>query len=369
MDTSDPDIVFDHQGVCHHCHQYEARRLLELPSPEQAEIILRDTVAKIKADGRGKEYDCVIGLSGGVDSSFVAHHVHRLGLRALAVHLDNGWNSELAVKNVESIVSRYGIDLRTVVLQWEEFRDLQRSFFLASVANCEMPTDHAILAALFDAAAKAGTRYILSGSNFVGEGIFLPSSWGHDNKDWPNIRAIHAKHGARPLRTFPRLPFAKFLWRIAVNRIRFIPILNYVPYVKTDAIALLKREINWREYGRKHGESLFTRFYQEHYLPVKFGFDKRRLHLSTLVNSGQISRDEALHQLGLPLFTPQELDSGSDFFLKKLIFTPAQWAEIMRTPPRAHSEYATNRWLSARGSLLYKLGRNLATARPKFAKS
>jgi N-acetyl sugar amidotransferase len=367
MDTSDPDISFDDQGVCNHCHQYDFRRRLELPSPDQALVILEDIVARIKSEGRRKRYDCIIGVSGGVDSSYVAYQVHRLGLRALAVHLDNGWNSELAVQNIEKAISTFGIDLHTVVLRWEEFRDLQRSFFLASVANCEMPTDHAILAALFDAAARTGTRYILSGSNFVGEGISLPRAWGHDNKDWTNISAIHAKHGKIPLRSFPRLPFAKFLWRIAVNRIRFIPILNYVPYVKTDAISLLKKEIGWREYGRKHGESLFTRYYQEHYLPVKFGFDKRRLHLSALVNSGQMVRDDALYQLTLPLFFKQELESGTEFFLKKLMFTPSEWTEIMQAPPRAHSEYAINRWLSARDSTLYKLGRKLATSRPQFS--
>lgn len=363
MDTSDPDIVFDHAGLCNHCHQYDTRSVHELPDPVKREALLTDIVAKIKASGKGKAYDCVIGLSGGVDSSYVALQVQRLGLRALGVHLDNGWNSDAAVSNINQIVTRLGIDLHTHVLPWEEFRDLQKSFFRASVVNCEMPTDHAILAVLFTLASQYQVKYILSGSNFVSEGIFVPMAWGYDYRDWRNLKAIHRAFGTTPLRTYPRLPLRTLAWHVGVNRIKFFPILNYVEYVKSTAIAELIEKIGWRPYGRKHGESHFTRFYQEHYLVQKFGYDKRRLHLSVLINSGQITREEALLQLTQPLFTPEELRESVSFVCKKLGFTESDWHEIMQQPPRSHFSFRTNPLL-ARHSAIYNWGRRIVTGRP-----
>lgn len=363
MDTSDPDIVFDAEGICNHCRQYEARRGRELPPPALRPALLQEVVGRIKRDGQGKSYDCVIGLSGGVDSSYVALQVKRLGLRTLGVHLDNGWNSDEAVSNIHQIVTKLGVDLHTHVLPWEEFRDLQKSFFRASVVNCEMPTDHAILAVLFQTAARFGVKHILSGSNFVSEGIFVPMAWGYDYRDWRNLKDIHRRYGTAPIHEYPRLPLRKLGWYVGARRIRFFPILNYVEYVKTAAIAELVGEIGWRPYGRKHGESRFTRFYQEHYLVQKFGYDKRRLHLSVLVNSGQLSRDAALEQLTQPMFQPGELQDLEAFVRKKLGFSEEEWNGIMRTPPRSHFEFRTNPLL-ARNSVLYNWGRRVVTGRP-----
>jgi len=363
MDTSDAFITFDERGFCNHCRTFERKLAEELPPLDRAGDLLARLVVQIKAEGRGRPYDCVIGLSGGVDSSYVALQVVRLGLRPLAIHLDNGWNSELAVKNIESIVRTLDIDLITHVLDWDEFADLQRSFFYASVSNCEMPTDHAINATLFHHAAKHRIRHIISGSNLMTEGMHLPPAWGHDNKDWANILDIHRKHGRVPLKTFPRMTFFNFLWYVFVRRIRFVPLLNLVPYRKDEVTHVIEKELGWRNYGRKHGESSFTRFYQEHYLPVKFGFDKRRLHLSTLIMSGQISREEALRQLVAPLFVPQELRDYEELFLKKLRFTREEWAKILATAPRAHTEYRHNTLLSARHTPLYRFGRKVATGR------
>lgn len=363
MDTSDPDIVFDAAGICNHCRQYEARRGRELPSPAVRQVLLEEVVARIRQSGAGKPYDCVIGLSGGVDSSYVALQVKRLGLRALGVHLDNGWNSDEAVSNINQIVTRLGIDLHTHVLPWEEFRDLQKAFFRASVVNCEMPTDHAILAVLFQIAAKFGVKYILSGSNFVSEGIFVPMAWGYDYRDWRNLKDIHRRHGTAAIRNYPRLPLRKLGWYVGARRIKFFPILNYVDYVKSSAIAEMKTEIGWRPYGRKHGESRFTRFYQEYYLVQKFGYDKRRLHLSVLINSGQVSRDAALEQLAQPLFQPEELRELEAFVRKKLGFPEEEWTGIMRSRPRSHFEFRTNPLL-ARNSVLYNWGRRVVTGRP-----
>jgi len=363
MDTSDVHISFDANGCCNHCREYQLKAVAELPNSPVATRLLENLFRKIKEDGRGKAYDCVIGLSGGVDSSYVALQIKRLGLRPIAVHLDNGWNSELAVQNIENIVRKLKIDLISKVLDWPEFSDLQRSFFYASVPNCEAPTDHAIVASLFQCAAKFRVRHIISGSNLATEGMHLPPEWGHDSKDWQNIYDIHKKHGKLPLKSFPHLTFAAFCWRLFVNHIRFTPLLNYVAYHKQEAIATIQKELGWKNYGRKHGESIFTRFYQEYYLPIKFGFDKRRLHLSTLILSGQVSRANALDQLSLPLFSSDELREYEALFLKKLKFTPEAWEQILQAEPRSHTAYRHNWMLSQSDSVLYRLGRRIATSR------
>lgn len=363
MDSSDAHISFDKNGYCNHCREYELKIGQELPDPPTAASLLQNLVRKIKEDGRGKAYDCVIGLSGGVDSSYVALQVKRLGLRPIGIHLDNGWNSELAVQNVENTVRKLKIDLITKVLDWSEFSDLQRSFFYASVPNCEAPTDHAIVASLFQCAAKFRIRYIISGSNLTTEGMHLPPEWGHDSKDWRNIRDIQRKHGKLTLKSFPHLTFPGFCWRLFVNRIRFTPLLNYLAYHKQEAIYTIQQELGWKNYGRKHGESIFTRFYQEYYLPKKFGFDKRRLHLSTLILSGQVLRADALTQLAQPLFSADELREYETLFLKKLKFTPEAWSQILQAKPQAHTAYRHNCMLSKRDSALYRLGRRIATSR------
>jgi N-acetyl sugar amidotransferase len=365
MDTSDPDIEFDGSGICGHCRKLEQKLRRELPDADAAASRLAALVDRIKADGRGKPFDCIIGLSGGVDSTYVALKVAQLGLRPFAIHLDNGWNSELAVKNIENTVKTLRIDLSTHVLNWPEFSDLQRSFFLASVVNCEMPTDHAIVATLFRHAAKFGLRYVISGSNLATEGMGLPEAWGHDNKDWTNIRDIHARHGKVKLASYPHLSFASFCWNIGARGIRFVPILNLLGFRKAEAIRVIESELGWRNYGRKHGESIFTRFYQEHYLPVKFGYDKRRVHLSTLVMTGQISRPEALRQLEEPLFRPEELVEYRTLFLKKLRFSEGDWERILKAAPVPHRAYRHNGFLSDRNSRLYRFGRNLATSRSR----
>ena len=369
MDTSDVHISFDTNGCCNHCREYQLKAVAELPNSSVATRLLENLVRKIKEDGRGKAYDCVIGLSGGVDSSYVALQIKRLGLRPIAVHLDNGWNSELAVHNIENIVRKLKIDLITKVLDWPEFSDLQRSFFYASVPNCEAPTDHAIVASLFQCAAKFRVRHIISGSNLATEGMHLPPEWGHDSKDWQNIYDIHRKHGKLPIKSFPHLTFAAFCWRLFVNQIRFTPLLNYIAYHKQDAINTIQQELGWKNYGRKHGESIFTRFYQEYYLPKKFGFDKRRLHLSTLILSGQVSRADALAQLALPLFSADELCEYEALFLKKLKFTSEDWEQILQAEPQAHTSYQNNWMLSKRDSVLYRLGRRIATSRRRLAPS
>ena len=238
MDTSDPSIKFDDLGICNHCYQYKNRRVKELPDANQQKIILKNTVNKLIEAGKNQPYDCLLGLSGGVDSSYVAYICTKLGLRPLAVHLDNGWNTELSIKNIENIVSKLNIPLITHVLDWTQFREIQRSFFKASVANCEMPTDHAIMGVLFNIAKQHKIKHIISGTNLSTEGITVPTAWGRDYRDLRHLKAINKRFGTGSLKGFPALSFHKLLYRVFINGIRFIPILNYVPYVKEDASSL-----------------------------------------------------------------------------------------------------------------------------------
>ena len=259
MDTTDREIQFDNNGVCNHCRAYEERAQKELHNDEAGRKKLQQLVNEIKKNGKNREYDCVIGLSGGMDSTMVAYTIRRLGLRPLAIHLDNEWNSEVAMNNIENIVEKLNIDLHTYQVNWEEFRDLQLSFLNASVANCEIPTDHAIIALLFHTAAEKGIRYIISGGNIVTEAT-MPESWGYSNRDWRFIKGIHKEFGKIKFREYFHLNFFDCAYYIFVRRIKFVPILNYVPYVKKNAKKLIEKELGWRDYGGKHCESIYTRF-------------------------------------------------------------------------------------------------------------
>ena len=289
MDTSDSEIVFDEHGVCHHCHDYERRVAAEVFPPPEGHQLLAATVAQIKREGRRRRYDCILGLSGGVDSTYVAYLTKQLGLRPLALHLDNGWDSDVAVRNIHNIVRKLDIDLETHVLDWEEFRSLQLAFLRASTPDSEIPSDHAIVASLYEAARKHKVRWIMDGSNVVTE-IMVPATWSHGHSDWGYIKGLNDAFGTGPLRTFPHYGFLKLhlsYWRR--HRIERFPLLNYVDYDKPRAIEILKRELDWEPYGAKHYESVYTKFYQGYILPEKFGFDKRRPHLSCLINDGKIS--------------------------------------------------------------------------------
>jgi N-acetyl sugar amidotransferase len=362
MDTSDPGLTFDSDGNCQFVKAYKQRREIELKSGAEGKEHFRALVDRIR---RPRGFDCICGVSGGVDSSLVLLRAVEAGLRPLAVHVDNGWNHELAVANIERITRALSVELHTEVLDWEEFRDLQRSFFLASVPNVEMVTDHAINATLFRLASEVGAKAILSGSNLSSE-AFLPTNAGLDNKDWTHIRAVHRRFGRVSVQRFPHLSAARFAYLILVRRVRFIPILNYLEYNRDAAKAELAAKCGWRDYGRKHGESRFTRFFQEHYLPVKFGVDKRRAHLSCQILAGHISREAALESLRRPLWQPGEVETETDFVCKKLGFSMQEWAEIMAARPRSHFEYPTNPLFRSYESPGYQWLRSIATGRATY---
>lgn len=347
MDTSDPDITFDEQGVCSHCRSYDAmvRNTVDRAARGERKAELDAVVARIRQAGQGHDYDCIMGLSGGVDSSYVAYTAKKLGLRPLAVHFDSGWNSELAVSNIENIVKRLGIDLHTHVVDWEEMRDLQLAFFKASVANCDTPTDHAFPAVLYREAARHGIKYILSGTNYATEFI-LPPAWGYSSSDKRQLMDISRKFGKVRLRHYPRIGFfAQYLWYPYVRGIKTVRLLNYLPYNKNEAKKIITAELGWRDYGGKHYESVFTRFFQGYYLPVKFGYDKRRAHLASLINSGQMTREEALQELANPTYDAALQQQDKEFVAKKLGVRPQELDAIFAQPNRHYSDYKSNDWL------------------------
>jgi N-acetyl sugar amidotransferase len=343
MDTSDPDIRFRDDGTCNHCNDFLTQRSRFAPGPDLDQR-LGDMVAEMKHHGKGKQYDCVVGVSGGVDSTYVAYVAKELGLRPLAVHLDNGWNSELAVHNIEHTLKVLEIDLHTVVLEWETFRELQKSFLRASVTDAEIPTDHAIRAALWHVAAKYGIKYLLNGRNHSTEGI-LPWSWTYNALDWKYIQGVHRKFSRRSLREYPHTTLPEILYRATVTRFKNFGILDYVPYDKKIAMQVLIDKLGWRDYGGKHYESIYTRFFQGYILPTKFGIDKRKAHLSVLVCTGQVSRDQAMATLREPPLPADMAREDREFVEQKLELTRDEFEQILNAPPRTWREYPNNSWI------------------------
>lgn len=338
---SDPDISFDEKGICNYYYEYLRAEKDFVFNGKEAEKKLQQLVNNIKTAGRGKPYDCLIGLSGGVDSTYVAYLVKKLGLRPLAVHLDNGWNSELAVMNVENIITKLGIDLFTLVINWEEFKDLQLSYLKASVVDIEVASDHAIFATMYKLAKEKKIGYIISGTNVVTEYI-MPPGWLYKKMDYANLKDIHYKYGKVKLKTYPNFGFKKYVYYSAVLKLSPVSILNYVPYNKAEVKEIIKKELNWKDYGGKHYESIFTKFYQAYILPEKFNIDKRKAHLSTLICSGQITRDEALKELEQPLYDAVELKKDKEYVIKKLGLTVNEFDAIMQLPVHRHEEFKTD---------------------------
>lgn len=346
MDTTAKDIVFDENGMCNYCTTFLKR--MEDAQAETSDLQRHrdEFISAIKADGKGKEYDCIIGVSGGVDSSYVLYLAVKYGLRPLAVHLDNGWNSELASQNIAKMVDSLGVDLYTHVIDWEENRDLQLSFFKANVVDIELLMDNAMHALNYQQAAKYGVRYILFGTNMSTEGMSMPPGWNHYKRDVYNIRQIHKRFGSVPIKTH-LLYSTMDSWRYKfIHQIKGISFLDYFPYNKFEALGVLEEEFGYEPYPYKHYESVFTRFYQGYILPRKFGYDKRRLHLSTLVISGQIKREEAIKLLeDSPYPDPEEEEQDRSFVIKRLGFSEESFNHYMSAPEVPHQVYGSEKWL------------------------
>ena len=341
MDTTDPDIVFDENGVCNHCTN--AIEYLKLPpyglSPKEKETALDQLIENVKTAGKGKKYDCVIGLSGGVDSSYLAYLVKQWGLRPIAVHLDNHWNSEIAEQNISNICKTLGFEEKRVVINWEEFKDLQLAFLKASTPDSDIPTDNGIFAALWDTAKEHKIKYILAGYNASSESI-LPESWAQGYFDKTYIKALHKQFGTVKKLSFHILSNADLFINRQIHKIDLVPTLDYVLYDKEKAKELITKELKWEDYGRKHGESTYTRILQEYILPIKFGIDKRKAHFSSLIAAGQITREIALEKLSEPLYSSEEARQQDITTLcNKFGITREDFEKIMALPIKSIHDY------------------------------
>lgn len=356
MDTNDdPDIIFNNEGFCNYCGDYFTKKAKtdSLNIDKTAE--LNSIISAIKNSNTGKPYNCIVGVSGGADSTYMVYKAKEMGLRPLAVHYDNSWNSEQSVANIESLLKKLDIDLITYVNDWEEFKDLQLSFFKAHVIDIELTTDQAILAVLHKTAKKYGIKYILTGHNTSTESI-LPRHWYHYKIDVLNIKSIHKKFGTRKLKTYPMVGFFE-RWRTAKYKtIENISLLNYFDYNKAEAKKILSEKIGWTDYGGKHFESVFTRFYQGYILPHKFNVDKRKAHLSALICSGQITREAALEEMKKPPYNEKQMNEDREFVMKKLGFTDESFKQYIQSSPQSHLSYAS--YITRHYKILKMLGRN-----------
>lgn len=344
MDTTDPDITFDEQGVCNHCVQYQSEKVKYFFTDEESKSNLKKIAEKISSTSKNG-YNCLIGLSGGVDSSYVAYLAWKLGLNALCVHFDNGWNSEIAVSNIKKILNKTGFDYETYVINWPEFRDLQRSFFEAGVIDIEMLTDHAIMASMFKIRRQYGIKYVLSGANFSTE-HGMPESWLWSKQDLKNIRSIQKKFGKLKIKDFPTMGFLHYyiVLKLKLNGV-LMPILNLINYNKTQAMEILTKEFDWQYYGGKHYESVFTKFYQAYVLPTKFNVDKRKVHLSSQIRNGEITRDMAIELLKASLYQNNDLANDKAYVLKKLGFSDVEFDQLMKQSPVPHAFYGSDIWI------------------------
>ncbi len=338
MDTSDPIITFNQKGECNHCEEFIEKRSLHKYQGEISDHKLTAIVEEIKKSGKGKEFDCVVGLSGGIDSSYAAYIAKKHGLRVLAVHMDNGWNSEEAVLNIKNIAQKLDIEYESYVLDWHEFKDLQLAFLKASVPEADTPTDIAILSALHKVAAKYGIKHIISGGNFATEGI-LPKHWHYNAKDLTYFSHIYKRFGTGRLRKFPTFGFLSEMYYKFVKGIKMVYLLNYVPFDKDEAVELLKKELDWKYYGGKHYESKYTGFIQSYYLYEKFGIDYRRATFSSQICIGAADRESALEVLKSKSYSDEKVKEEKKYIAKKLGVSEHEFEEILKLPPHWYTDY------------------------------
>lgn len=340
LDTSDPEIIFDELGHCNHCNDYFDRIVKLTYQGASSDRALSEIVDQIKRDGKGKDYDCLVGVSGGIDSSYVAYLTKKLGLRPLALHLDNGWNSDQANKNIRSICTKLGIDYESYVLDWEEFKDIQLAVLKSGITEVEIPTDVAILGATHKVAAQNNIKYIISGGNYATEGL-LPEKWFYNPKDSKLLKAIIKKFGTKikKAKTFPFFDYKKEMYYKLVKGIKMVYILNYVPYDKQEAMNLLESELGWEYYGGKHYESKYTGFVQSYIQPVKFNVDYRRATFSTQICAGTMTREEALKELEKPPYNPETVEKEMEYLAKKFDITLDEFKSIMEAEPISYKNY------------------------------
>lgn len=340
MDTSDSRITFDAKGVCDHCRTFYSQVLPNWHTDERGERELQQMVRDIKAAGRGKDFDCIIGMSGGIDSSYLTYVATKFGLRPLVFHVDAGWNSQEAVNNIERLIDKLGLDLYTEVIDWDEMRDLQLAYFKSGVPHIDTPQDHAFFATMYKFAEQHDVKYILTGANYSTECIRNPVEWMYYQSDSIQLRDIHRRFGTRPLVNFPTTSILRHkIWLPYVKGIRVVRPLNCVPYRKADAMKLLTDEFGWQPYPQKHFESRFTRFYEGYWLPRKFGYDTRKVQFSSLIVTGQMTRDEALERLKSPALDDSTVRQEFEYVANKLNITTAELQRYRDAPNKTYRDY------------------------------
>ncbi len=341
MDTSDTAIEFDVNGVCDHCRLFYSKTLQKWHPGEAESKSLARIVENIKSDGRRKDFDCIIGMSGGIDSSYLTYLAkERLGLRPLVFHVDAGWNSQIAVNNIERLVDGLGLDLFTEVIDWEEMKDLQRAFFRSGVPHIDTPQDHSFFATMYKFATKHGVKHILTGANYSTECIRNPIEWMYFQSDSRQIRDIHRQFGERPLKKFPLTSILWHkVWLPYARGIKVLRPLNHMPYVKAEARQLLMDRFGWQPYPQKHFESRFTRFYESYWLTERFGYDVRKVQFSSLILTGQMTREEALAELAKPSFDEATIGQEIEFVANKLDITVDELMGYMKLPKKTYRDY------------------------------
>lgn len=341
MDTSDSKITFDAKGVCDHCIDFYKNIKPNWHTDERGKRELENIVARIKKFGKDHDFDCLLGLSGGIDSSYMLHiAVKEFGLRPLVFHVDGGWNSELAVHNIQMMVDKLGLDLYTEVINWEEMRDFQLAFFKAGVPHIDIPQDHAFIATLYNFADKYNIKYILNGGNISTECVRNPMEWLYYGTDMLQIRDILRKFGTVKMKTYPFSSiFRHKIYLRYVRGVQVVKMLNYRPYIKADAIKLLQKEYSWKAYPQKHFESRFTKFYEGYWLPIKFGFDTRKVQYSSLILTDQMTRNEALEKLKVPPYDPETITDEFKYIATKLNITEQELRSYLETPNKSYKDY------------------------------
>lgn len=357
MDTSDSMIRFDEHGVCDHCIGFNRDVLPNWHPDEQGAAMFREMVTRIKASGQGKSFDCIMGMSGGLDSSYLLHlAVSEFGLRPLVFHVDGGWNTDIAVNNIQVLVDKLGLDLYTEVINWEEMRDFQLAFFKAGVPHLDIPQDHAFVATLYHFAHKHNIKYILNGGNFATECVRNPLEWLYYGTDMAQLRDIHGRFGTVPLRTYPfsSILFHKVYLRY-IRGVRVVKPLNLLPYTKEHASKTLAEKYGWRPYPQKHFESRFTRFYEGYWLPTRFGYDTRRVQYSSLILTGQMTRDGALELLQKPAYDPSTIDEDFEYIATKLGISVEELRGYHDMPLKTYRDYKNREWMFDLGAKALKM--------------
>jgi len=347
MDSTDSKITFNSDGVCDHCLTFDSDINPFWNPDDIGARQFQKTVDAIKKEGEGKDFDCIIGMSGGIDSSYLVYLAKvKLGLRPLVFHVDAGWNSQQAVNNIEQIVDRLELDLYTEVIDWEEMKDLQLSFFKSGVSHTDTPQDHSFFATMYKFASKHGIKHILTGGNFSTECVRNPLEWMYFQSDSTQIKDIHKKFGERPLKKFPltNILWHK-IWLPYVRGIKLYRPLDFMPYDKEKATQFLVENLGYQRYAQKHFESRFTRFYEAYWLTEKFGFDTRKVQYSSLILTGQMSRDEALEKLKTPAYDPDTIDDDFDYIANKLGIESKELRGLLEAPNKSYKDYKNQQWI------------------------